>query len=49
MLRLQYTDIEVQLAIFLCIVLADKGHIGNYKVTVSAIANIHSYLDRLGS
>ena len=30
------------IAIFLCIVLADKGYIGDYKVTVSAIAKIHS-------
>ena len=29
------------IAIFFCIVLADKGYIVDYKVTVSAIAKIH--------
>ena len=33
------------IAIFLFIALADKGYIGDYKVTVSAIAKIHSQLD----
>ena len=40
----------MQLAIFLFITLADnKGYVGDYKVTVSAVAKIHSYLDVVGS